>query len=207
MLEATGGLETPVVAALVTAGLPVVVNPCPARDFAKVTGRLAKTDALDAALLARLGQTLQPPVRALKDEETRALEALLTRWRQLVEMVTMEKNRLHGAASKRVRRDISAHIQWLERRLDGVDGEFKAAIASCEFWRAKDERLRGVPGVGRVVASTLLARLPELGCLNRRQIAALVGVAPLHCDSGTLRGSRHIWGDARVCAPCCTWPR
>ena len=194
VLEATGGLEAPLTAALATAGLPVaVVNPRQARDFAKATGTKAKTDVLDAQVLTRLGETLKPPVRPLKDEETRALEALLTRRRQIVEMLTMEKNRLH-TASKPVRRDITAHIDWLTRRLKDVDGDLKTAIETTDFWRIKDEIIRSVPGAGRVLAVTLLASLPELGTLNRRQIAALVGVAPLNCDSGTLKGSRHIWG-------------
>lgn len=194
VLEATGGLEAPVTAALATAGLPVVVvNPRQARDFAKATGRLSKTDALDAQVLARLGQTLRPPVRALKNEETQELEALLTRRRQIVEMLTMEKNRL-PAAGPRVRKDITAHIAWLERRLKDVDGDLQSAIAASDFWRLKDDIIRSLPGAGKVLSTTLLASLPELGTLNRRQIAALVGVAPFNCDSGTMRGSRHIWG-------------
>lgn len=194
VLEATGGLEGTVTAALATAGLPVaVVNPRQARDFAKATGRLSKTDALDAAVLARLGQTLRPPVRALKNEETQALEALLTRRRQIVEMLTMEKNRLHTSAP-RVRRDITAHIAWLMKRLKDVDDDLHSAIAASDFWRIKDDLIRSLPGAGKVLSTTLLASLPELGNLNRRQIAALAGVAPFNCDSGTLRGSRHIWG-------------
>jgi transposase len=194
VLEATGGLESPVTAALTTAGLPVVVvNPRQSRDFAKATGTLAKTDTLDAQSLARFGEAIKPPVRPLRDEETQALEALLTRRRQIIDMLTMEKNRLH-TATKTVRRDITAHITWLTKRLKDVDGDLTAAIAASDFWRIKDEIIRSVPGAGRVLSVTLLASLPELGGLNRRQIAALVGVAPLNCDSGTLRGSRHIWG-------------
>ena len=171
----------------------VVINPRQARDFAKATGRLAKTDTLDARMLAQFGLTLKPTVRPLRDEETQALEALLTRRRQLIEMLTMEKNRLQSA-TKAVRRDITAHITWLNKRLKDVDGELTAAIASSDFWRVKDELIRSVPGAGKVLSVTLLANLPELGNLNRRQIAALAGVAPLNCDSGTLKGSRHIWG-------------
>lgn len=194
VLEATGGLEVPVTAALATAGLPVVVvNPRQARDFAKATGALAKTDAIDAQLLARLGQTLRPPVRALKNEETQELEALLTRRRQIVEMLTMEKNRL-PTASKPVRRDITAHIAWLTKRLKDVDGDLQAAIEASDFWRLKDEVIRSVPGAGRVLSLTLLASLPELGRLNRREIAALAGVAPFNRDSGVWRGERHIFG-------------
>ncbi len=194
VLEATGGLESPLTAALATAGLPVaVVNPRQARDFAKATGRLSKTDALDAQILARLGQTLRPPVRVLKNEETQELEALLTRRRQIVEMLTMEKNRL-PAAGQRVRKDITAHIAWLTKRLKDVDGDLQSAIAASDFWRIKDDIIRSLPGAGKVLSTTLLASLPELGILNRRQIAALVGVAPFNCDSGTMRGSRHVWG-------------
>jgi transposase len=194
VLEATGGLESPLTAALATAGLPVVVvNPRQARDFAKATGRLSKTDALDAQVLARLGQTLRPPVRTLKNEETQELEALLTRRRQIVEMLTMEKNRL-PSAGQRVRQDITAHIAWLTKRLKDVDGDLQSAIAASDFWRIKDDIIRSLPGAGKVLSTTLLASLPELGTLNRRQIAALVGVAPFNCDSGTMRGSRHIWG-------------
>lgn len=194
VLEATGGFEAPVTAALATAGLPVVViNPRQARDFAKATGTLAKTDILDARMLARLGQALKPAVRPLRDEETQALEALLTRRRQIIDMLTMEKNRLH-TATKAVRRDITAHITWLTKRLKDVDRDLSGAIEASDFWRLQDEIIRSVPGAGKVLSVTLLASLPELGRLNRRQIAALVGVAPLNCDSGTLRGTRHIWG-------------
>lgn len=194
VLEATGGLEAPLTAALAVAGFALaVVNPRQARDFAKATGQLAKTDAIDARLLARFGESVKPPVRPLKDAQTQELDALLTRRRQIVEMLTMEKNRLH-AARKRVRRDIAAHIAWLEKRLKDVDDELKDAIAASDGFRLKDEIIRSVPGAGRVLSLTLLASLPELGCLNRREIAALVGVAPLNCDSGTLRGSRRIWG-------------
>ena len=194
ILEATGGLEALVAAALAGAGLPVVVvNPRQARAFAKATGALAKTDVIDAKLLAQLGQALAPPVRALKDEDTRELEALLTRRRQIVEMLTMEQNRLHTAA-KRVRAGIMAHIRWLTKRLDDVDGELKGTVASCEALRAKDELIQSAPGAGPVLSTTLLASLPELGSLNRRQIAALVGVAPFNRDSGTLRGAKRVWG-------------
>jgi transposase len=194
VLEATGGLETPLVAALAAAALPVVVvNPRQARDFARATGALAKTDAIDARLLARLGQTLRPEIRPLKDEQTRELEALLTRRRQLSEMLTMERNRLPEAPA-RVRRDLRAHIAWLEKRLKDVNGELKRAIEANEVFRLKDDLLRSAPGAGPVLAVTLLASVPELGQLNRREIATLIGVAPLNCDSGTLKGTRHIWG-------------
>jgi transposase len=194
VLEATGGLEAPVAAALAAAGLPVVVvNPRQARDFARATGQIAKSDAIDARVLARLGEALRPAVRALKEAETQALSALLARRRQLVEMLTMEKNRLH-TARERVRRDIAAHIAWLEKRLKDVDGDLKAAIAGNEAFRLKDALIRSVPGAGKVLSVTLMAGLPELGCLNRREIAALAGVAPFNCDSGSFKGSRRIWG-------------
>lgn len=194
VLEATGGMETSLVAALAAARLPVVVvNPRQARAFARATGALAKTDAIDARLLARLGQTLNPEIRPLKDEQTRELEGLLTRRRQLIDMLTMEKNRLE-ASPARVRRDIAAHIDWLTKRLKDVDGELKGAIEAHEAFRLKDDILRSAPGAGPVLAVTLLAAVPELGRLNRREIAALVGVAPLNRDSGTFRGARRIWG-------------
>ncbi|HEY6241360.1 MAG TPA: transposase [Burkholderiales bacterium] len=194
VLEATGGFEAGVVATLASVGLPVViVNPRQARAFARATGALAKTDRIDARVLARLGETLKPAVRPLKDEETRELEALLTRRRQIVEMLTGERNR-EPEAAKRVRRDIRAHIAFLEKRLTDVDGELRSAIAGNAAFSLKDEIIRSLPGAGPVLSVTLLASLPELGTLNRRAIAALVGVAPLNCDSGTLRGKRHIWG-------------
>lgn len=194
VLEATGGMETSLVAALAAVRLPVVVvNPRQARAFARATGRLAKTDAIDARLLACLGQTLNPEVRPLKDEQTRELEGLLTRRRQLIDMLTMEKNRLE-AAPARVRRDIAAHIDWLTKRLKDVDGELQGAIEANEAFRLKDDILRSAPGAGPVLSVTLLAAVPELGRLNRREIAALVGVAPLNRDSGAFRGTRRIWG-------------
>ena len=194
VLEATGGLEAPLVAALAAGGLPVVVvNPRQVRDFAKSMGRLAKTDRLDAGILALFGERVRPEVRPLKDEETQALEALLQRRRQLVEMLTMERQRLVQAQA-RVRKDVKAHIAWLVRRVKDVDGELGRAIETSPVWRAKEDLLKSVPGVGRVLTLTLLAQLPELGRLNRREIAALVGVAPFNCDSGQLRGRRRVWG-------------
>jgi len=194
VLEATGGFEAAVVAALVRAGFPVVVaNPRQVRDFAKACGRLAKTDALDARILARFAERVRPVPRPLPTEAAQVLDALLTRRRQLVEMVTAETNRLGGAHGP-VRRDISAHIRWLQRRLGDIDGELAAAIQASPVWRAKDDLLQSVPGVGRVLSLTLLAELPELGQLSRREIAALVGVAPLNRDSGQRRGRRLVWG-------------
>jgi transposase len=194
VLEATGGFEHALVAALVQAGLPVVVvNPRQVRDFGRALGRLAKTDAIDALTLALFAERVRPQPRPLPDEAAQLLDALLTRRRQLVEMLTAERNRL-GFARGPVRRDLTQHIRWLERRLDDVDGELRTTLEASPVWRAKDQLLQSVPGVGRILSLTLLAELPELGSLSRRQIAALVGVAPLNRDSGTLRGRRHIWG-------------
>lgn len=194
VLEATGGLEASLVAALTTQGLSaVVVNPRQVRDFARSVGRLAKTDRLDAGMLALFGERVRPEVRPLKDEETQALEALLQRRRQLVEMLTMERQRLLQA-NARVRKDVKAHIAWLVRRVKDVDGELGNAIKDSPVWRVKEELLQSVPGVGRVLTLTLLAHLPELGYLNRREMASLVGVAPFNCDSGQWRGRCRIWG-------------
>jgi transposase len=195
VLEATGGFETAVVAALAAAGLAVVVaNPRQVRDFAKATGQLAKTDALDAQVLALFAERVRPEPRPLLDEAARGLDALLTRRRQLLEMRTAEQNRLGFAAAGAVRRDITQHIHWLERRLRDVDSDLEQVIRTSPVWRAKEDLLRSVPGVGPVVSRTLLGELPELGRLTHRQIAALVGVAPRACDSGTLRGKRIVWG-------------
>jgi len=194
VLEATGGLELAVTGALAAADLPVVVvNPRQVRDFAKATGQLAKTDTLDAAVLAQFAEAVRPARRPLRDADTQALSALLARRRQLVEMRTAEQNRL-GSAPRRVRVEIQAHITWLNRRLARVDADLNQAIRSSPLWRARDDVLRSTPGVGPVLATTLLADLPELGTLTRQRIAALVGVAPLNRDSGTLRGRRTVWG-------------
>lgn len=194
VLEATGGQEVPVVAALAAAGLPVVVvNPRQVRDFAKATGRLAKTDALDAQVLARFGEAVRPEPRPLPDAEAQALQALVARRRQVVGMLTAEKNRL-GSALPPVRKRIQSHLRWLHQELADLEKELGTTLRQSPLWREKDALLRSVPGVGRVLSLTLLAHLPELGSLNRRQIAALVGVAPLNRDSGTLRGRRTVWG-------------
>ena len=192
--EATGGYEAALAAALATAQLPVVVaNPRQVRDFAKATGHLAKTDAIDAQVLALFAERVRPEVRPLPDEALTALEALLTRRRQLVEMLTAEKNRLLLARGS-VRRDLQQHIRFLERRLHEVDDDLHTAVKASPVWRVKDDLLQSVPGVGRVVSLTLLAQLPELGRLSHKEIAALVGVAPLNRDSGTLRGKRLVYG-------------
>jgi len=194
VLEATGGYEAALVAALATAGLPVVVaNPRQVRDFAKATGQLAKTDALDAQVLALFAERVRPVPRPLPDAAIQALDALLTRRRQLVEMLTAERNRLLIARSA-VRRDLHQHIRFLERRLREADDDLHTAVKASPAWRVKDDLLQSVPGVGRVVSLTLLAELPELGRLSHKEIAALVGVAPLNRDSGTLRGKRLVYG-------------
>lgn len=192
--EATGGYEAALVAALATAGLPIVIaNPRQVRDFAKATGQLAKTDALDARVLALFAERVRPAVRPLPDAAVEALEALLTRRRQLVEMLTAERNRLLIARAP-VRRDLQQHIRFLERRLREADDDLHTAVKASPAWRVKDDLLQSVPGVGPVVSLTLLAQLPELGRLSHKEIAALVGVAPLNRDSGTLRGKRLVYG-------------
>jgi transposase len=199
VLEATGRLEAPLVAALAAAGLPVaVVNPRQVRDFAKAVGQLAKTDALDAAVLARFGEAVRPEPRPLPDAAAQELRALLARRQQLVEMLVAEQNRL-GGAPPRVGASVAEHVAWLRRQLAGVDGELAALVRASPAWRAREDLLRSVPGVGPVLATTLLALLPELGALDRRAVAALVGVAPLNRDSGAARGRRAVWGGrARV---------
>ena len=199
LLEASGGLELPLVAALAAASLPVVVvNPRQVRDFAKATGRLAKTDALDAAVLAHFAEAVRPPVRSLRDADTQALNSVVARRHQVVTMLVSEKNRL-GTATEAVRPRIRAHITWLEQELDDLDGGLRQTLRQSPVWREKDDLLRSVPGVGEQLSLTLLAYLPELGTLDRRQIGALVGVAPFNRDSGTLRGRRTVWGGrARV---------
>ena len=194
VVEATGGYETDVVSALALAGLPVaLINPRQVRDFAKAVGRLAKTDAIDAAVLALFAERIQPEPRPLPDEAQRELVALVTRRRQLVEMLTAERNRVPLARGV-VRRDLEDHIQWLQRRLRDTDRDLRTLIQQSPLWRAHDNLLRSVPGVGPITAAVLIADLPELGRLSRRQLAALVGVAPLNRDSGTHRGVRAIWG-------------
>ena len=194
LLEASGGLELPLVAALAAAALPVVVvNPRQVRDFARATGTLAKTDALDAAVLAHFAEAVRPPVRPLRDAETQALNALAARRHQVMIMLVSEKNRL-SSATIAVRPRIEAHIAWLERELDDLDEGLRQTLRQSPVWREKEDLLRAVPGVGEQLSLTLLAYLPELGTLDRRKIAALVGVAPFNRDSGTLRGKRTVWG-------------
>lgn len=195
VLEATGGFETLVTATLSAADLPVIViNPRQVRDFAKATGQLAKTDRIDCRVLAHFAAAIDPPVRPVKSAETQHLEALLARRRQIVEMLVAEKNRLTNNHDRAVVKDLNAHIAWLERRLKSSDDELQRVLKASPAWRERDDLLRSVPGVGPVLSLTLLAQLPELGHLNRREIAKLVGVAPFNRDSGQWRGSRHIWG-------------
>jgi transposase len=194
VLEATGGWELSVVAALGAAGLPVaVVNPRQVRDFAKATGRLAKSDRIDAQVLARFGEAVQPQPRPLPDAQAQAFGELLARRRQVVTMLTAERNRLR-LASAPIRARIEAHVAWLEGELATLDKEMDSAVRRSPLWREQEHLLRTVPGVGPILSTTLLVELPELGTLTRRQIAALVGVAPLARDSGTLRGKRTVWG-------------
>jgi transposase len=194
LLEATGGLELAMVAGLVAAGVPVqVVNPRQVRDFAKATGRLAKTDRLDALVLARFGAAIRPAPRPIPDAALQEVRALVARRRQLQAMVIAEKNR-RTSAPRRLHAQIDDHLAWLRRAVADLDRELAKAIRATPAWQTAVSRWRSVPGVGRVVSATLLADLPELGTLTRQQIAALVGVAPLNHDSGAHRGTRSCWG-------------
>jgi transposase len=195
VLEATGGLELPLAASLATAGLTVaVVNPRQVRDFARATGQLAKNDAIDAAVLAHFAQALRPQARPLPDAPTRSLQAMLSRRRQLLEMRTMESNRLGSCQDAAVRADLEAHLAWLATRLGQVDKELQQALEASPAWRAKEDLLRSIPGIGRVSCRTLLAALPELGTLSNREAAALAGLAPYADDSGSHRGPRRVRG-------------
>ena len=192
--EATGGLERRVVAQLVVAGLSVaVVNPRQVRDFAKATGRLAKTDRIDAQVIAAFGLAVQPAARPPKDELAQHLDDQLRRRGQLIEMLVAEKNRL-TRASRAVIKNIKLHVAWLQRQIDQVDHDIDATLKGSSVWQAKLDLLKDFKGIGPVTRASLMAWLPELGHLNRKQIAALSGVAPFNCDSGTLKGQRHIWG-------------
>lgn len=195
VLEATGGLETRVVSALQAAGLPVaVVNPRQVRDFAKALGQLAKTDRLDARVLAHFAAAIKPPLRPLKAKEQQELDALAGRRRQLVEILADEKNRRASATSDTIRDQIKEHIDWLEDRIAALDEQIKGLLQTSPRWQVKDQILQSVPGIGPVVSFSMIADLPELGTLNRQQISKLVGVAPLNRDSGQQRGTRHIYG-------------
>jgi transposase len=195
VLEATGGYEIPVAAALASAGVPVaVVNPRQIRDYARATGQLAKTDALDARLMARFAEAVQPEVRPLPTPEAQALGDLVTRRRQLVDMLGAERNRHHQARDLRLQRRIATHIRWLTKALAEIEADLATRIRSSPIWRERDTLLHSVPGVGDITAYTLIADLPELGHLDRRKIAALVGVAPFNRESGHWRGRRMIAG-------------
>ena len=193
-LEATGGSQRAVVAALAAAALPiVVVNPRQVRDFAKATGQLAKTDGLDACAVAHFAEAVRPTPRPVPDAQTEELRALLARRRQLIAMRTAEHNRLEHAPH-RLRPDIEAHIAWLDQRVAALDNDLDTTLRASPVWRERETLYRSVPGIGPVCARTLMLDLPELGTLSRQRIAALVGVAPFNRDSGTLRGSRTTWG-------------
>jgi len=195
VIEATGGYERAVVAELAAAGLPVVViNPRQARDFAKATGRLAKTDLIDAAMLADFGLAVQPPQRPLPDAETQQMREKLARRRQIVVMITAETNRLEHITTKAVRHSITSVLKLLEKQLAEIENDLDQHIRQSPIWQEKSELLRSVPGIGPQTSRTLLVQLPELGHCSRQKIAALVGLAPLNRDSGKLRGKRTIWG-------------
>lgn len=195
LLEATGGLERRVLARLVGGGLPAMaINPRNVRDFAKSLGKLAKTDRIDAIVLGRFAQAVRPELRPIADEQSQELQALLTRRRQIVEMITAEKNRLFATDASKARRMIKEHIEYLQKSLNINDYDLDQTIKETPIWLEKVDLLESMPGVGRVTATTLVALLPELGTLGRKQIAALVGVAPFNRDSGTLRGRRAVWG-------------
>jgi len=195
VMEATGGLEVRIATELSSKGLPVaVINPRQARDFAKATGQLAKTDKVDAAVLAAFAQAIRPQIRPLKDADTRALNDMVSRRRQLIEMRVQETLRLGTAASKPLEKSLNKHIDWLDKRIAEIDTDLSKRLRKSDIWRTKDDLLRGIPGVGPVTTLTMLAKCPELGKLNRREIAALIGVAPLANDSGKHHGKRFVWG-------------
>jgi transposase len=195
VLEASGGFERPAVAALAASGVALfVLNPRQARDFAKATGKLAKTDRVDAFVLARFAEAIRPTPRAIPDEQAREFQEILARRRQIVRMMTAEKNRLGASASKAVRGGIKAHVEWLEKELSRTDRDLEEIIEGSPTLKGNEALLRSVPGVGPVLCRTLLAELPELGSLSPRELSALVGVAPLNLGSGTLRGRRTVWG-------------
>ena len=207
VLEATGGYERLLVATLAAANLPVVVvNPRQVRDFAKALGQLAKTDRIDAVVLARFAAAVRPELRPLPSQDEQKLRETLARRAQLIGMRTMETNRLQQAQSRKVRADVQAVLNFLDKRLRAIDDELDALIRAAPLWQEKVDLLKSVPGVGDQTARTLVADLSELGSCSRQQIAALVGVAPLNRDSGTLRGQRMIWGGRAVVRAPFTWP-
>jgi transposase len=193
-MEATGGLQTRAASELAARGLPLaVVNPRQVRDFAKATGQLAKTDRIDTQVLCGFGRAIRPAVRPIKDELTQQLDDLVTRRRQLVDMRVQESARLHSA-SKVQAKSLKAHIGWLDKRIKQIEDDLDSCLRSSDAWRVKDDLLQGIPGVGQITSHSVLSRCPEIGNLSRREIAKLVGIAPLNNDSGKHRGERHIWG-------------
>ena len=199
VLEATGGFETIVAAGLAAAGLPVaVVNPRQIRDFARATARLAKTDTLDAAVIAHFAEAVNPPVRPLADPQQRLLGELMARRRQLIEMMVAEGNRRRLLTARRTLKSVDCVLATLKAQLEEIDHDIDIAVRGTPAWREAEDLLVSVPGIGPKIARTLLAEMPELGRLDRRQIAALTGVAPFNRDSGTLRGRRAITGGRSV---------
>ncbi len=195
VLEATGGFEITVAAAVGSAGLPLaVVNPRQIRDFARATGKLAKTDALDAAAIAHFAQAVHPEPRALPDAQAQELGELVARRRQVIEMMVAERNRTRYVQSNRLKKRIDRHLATLQKELTEIENDLDESIRGTPIWRENEDLLKSVPGIGNATARTLLADLPELGSLGRKQIAALVGVAPFNRDSGTWRGKRTVWG-------------
>ncbi|MBK9574000.1 MAG: IS110 family transposase [Rhodoferax sp.] len=195
VMEATGGLEMRLACEMAAQGLNVaVINPRQARDFAKATGQLAKTDRVDAAMLAAFAKAIRPQVRPLKDEQTRELDDMVSRRRQLIANRVQETLRLNTAASRPLQKSLKAHIAWLDKRIVEIDEDLSFRLKASDVWRTKDNLLRGIPGVGAVTTLTMLAKCPELGTLNRREIASLTGVAPLANDSGKHHGKRFVWG-------------
>jgi transposase len=198
VFESTGGYERLAASSFVEAGLSVViVNPRQVRDFAKSAGILAKTDAIDARVIARFAEAVKPDVRPLKDRATSELTALVTRRRQIIAMIVAENNRLK-LANKRNKKDIKDHIRWLQKRLGKIETDIDKMIQSSPIWRCKDDILQSVPGIGPVTSASLICNLPELGVLSPKKIAMLAGLAPLNCDSGKFKGRRRIWGGACI---------
>jgi transposase len=194
VLEATGKLERELARALANEAFPFhVANPRQVRDFARARGQLAKTDSIDAELLARFAEVMRPKIRDLPDQASWELKDLIARRRQLIAMIVVENNRL-DRASKAIARGIAKHLRFLKKQLQGTDHDLDSMIEQNSIWQANQQILQSTPGVGPVVSRTLIAEMPELGTLDRKQIAALAGVAPLNCDSGTLKGKRFIWG-------------
>lgn len=195
VIEATGGMERRVACELAARGVPVaVVNPRQVRNFARASGELAKTDAIDARVLCSFARAMRPCVRPVKDAQTQELADVLARRRQLVQMRCEELQRQHAASSKALSKSLQEHIRWLDRRIAALDEDMGQRLRASDVWRAKDDLLQSIPGVGPVLSRTMLAQCSELGCINRREIAKLVGVAPLPNDSGKHRGRRTIWG-------------